>query len=383
MIRCHRRYVQRFIDGVVIYVAPIQTHHDLLELNAEQTIMFQEIVTQYVALQSDENCESAYRIRGEAGTGKSRVLDEFLHRSTLPQDQRDPPLFTVSNVLISTRTGVLSDVYRRSWRQHDNVVVDTFDSAFDTLQQFDTTAYCLAQFDAWVIDEVDYLTPSQWRRLIDLHQACPRVFKLLAGDEAQFEPIGHDGGHAAAGMSCIQKRLHTQMRFNPGSRFGRLCSTVRIRKPSARDIDFLVEGQLLQNAVDQDITMEGVRRFADRHPKGLAVAIQVETVQKINSIMVATFFEGQQALGDIVVDIKGSTRRITLFPAMRVMVTRNQDKSRGVVNGAFGIVRDYVWDTRVRRRDHLYWFFRPSTAFFCPAGNHGASRRWRTLQAQA
>ena len=117
-----------------------------------------------------------------------RVLEEFLHHCTVPEDARELPEFTRSSVLICARTGVLSDVYSRSWGLHENVVGDTFDGVFDTLEKLATPEYCHGQFHAWVVDGVDHLTPSQWRTLITMHEACPRVFELLAGDEARFEP---------------------------------------------------------------------------------------------------------------------------------------------------------------------------------------------------
>ena len=68
--------------------------------------------------------------------------------------------------------------------------------------------------------------------------------------------------------------------------------------------------------------------------------------------MVLTFFEGQQPLEEIV-DTKGDTRWVTLFARMRNMFTSNKDKTRGVVNGAFQVLRDFtkVID-RVFIRDH-------------------------------
>ena len=207
--------------------------------------------------------------RAQESTG---AIDEFLHHSTLPEDARDPPECTRSSVLICARTGVLSDEHGRKWRLHEYVAVDTFtfDGVLDTLEQLATPEYCHGQFHGWVVDEVDHLTPSQWRTLITTHEACPRVFENLAGGEAQFSPL--------AWMEALplQKRLHTQNQFDERSRSGRLCSSVRVRHPSERDIDFIVEGEVHQNAEDEDITALGVQRFADQHPMGVTVAIQVD-----------------------------------------------------------------------------------------------------------
>ena len=73
-----------------------------------------------------------------------------------------------------------------------------------------------------------------------------------------------------------------------------------------------------------------------------------------HGVSILPFFKDQQPLGEIV-DTKGDTRRITLFAGMRIMLTRIQDKTRSVVNAAFGVVHDntkvidkaFTWTTVV------------------------------------
>ena len=278
--------------------------------------MFHEIVAQYMAFQSDENCLSAFRIRSEAGTGKYRVLDEFLHHSTVPEDARDPPEFTRSSVRICARTGVLSDEYGRKWRLHENVAVDTFtfDGVFDTWEQLATREYFHGQFHVWVVDEVDCLTPSQWRTLITTHEACPRVFEMLAGGEAQFQPIGLDGGLAAAEKIAHTKPVRCTLTLRPSVFLSSRAAPVGARHRLHRGRRGAPECRGRGHHATGGSTVRGPtpdgsrRRNTGGHCSG-------------HDIMVSTFFEGQQPLEEIV-DTKGDTRRITLFAGMQNMCSR-------------------------------------------------------------
>ena len=63
------------------------------------------------------------------------------------------------------------------------------------------------------------LTPSQWQTLIELSIQCSEIFKLHAGDEGHFTPIGDDGGHTSTRFACVDLKLKTQMRFDPNTQW--------------------------------------------------------------------------------------------------------------------------------------------------------------------
>ena len=175
------------------------------------------------------------RLRGEAGTCKSRVFDECLYRASLDLDSDQRALgFDAVHVLIVTPTVVLSDVYRRRWRTAESIIADTFDGAFDTLEQFVSTPLKLSQYEMWIIDEAEFLTPKQWKRLLHLHVICPAVFVLPVGDAGQFPPIGDDGGVGSGAFGTRDLTLREQLRFNANTPFGRLCSKSKARDPHQR-----------------------------------------------------------------------------------------------------------------------------------------------------
>ena len=56
-------------------VLPRRRHLELLPLTSEQKRAYDEIMDRYRALHNDPDACNAVRVRGETGTGKSRVLD--------------------------------------------------------------------------------------------------------------------------------------------------------------------------------------------------------------------------------------------------------------------------------------------------------------------
>ena len=334
MLSCWTTYVNRFLIGDAVYVEPQCSEPPMLPLNDEQTRAFAEICDRYNALQAAGDGLSAVRIRGEAGTGKSRVLDEFICCAFDAENAHQHGL-DVTRVLVVTPTGILSDVYRRRWRTAANIDIDTFDGGMDTLQMFDLTEFRLRQYDAWVIDECDYLTPTQWRRLITLAISCPLVFKLLAGDPCQFRPRDDDGGSTASEFATSNITLKKQMRFDPTTPWGKACLSARSARPSVDDLNLFVGSRLL--CYDPPTT-QTMRAFFEIFPKGLAVAVTLDHVRLLNTLAVQALMTQDDYLGMIQVDAKGTTTPMSVYRGSRVMVTDNLLKAAGVVNGAFGVV---------------------------------------------
>ena len=85
-----------------------------------------------------------------------------------------------------------------------NIVIDTFD----------LTAHTIGNFDAWILDECDFLSSMRWSRLVSVARENRHVFQLLAGDPGQLRPRIDDGGDVAAGSYyCDLITLKEQLRF--------------------------------------------------------------------------------------------------------------------------------------------------------------------------
>ena len=336
LVTAWRSYVKRFISGEVLYVPPIITERNANPLTEKQKKVFDRVVQGFVALRASDGGECHIRMRGEAGTGKSRLLDEFVHHASLPLDSDQRPAgFDCVHVLLVSPTGVLSDVYRRKWLNAGTIVVDTFDGAFDTLDRYELTAYTLSNYDAWLVDECDFLSPLQWKRLTFISRQCPHVFQLLAGDPGQFRPMEDDGGEAAGQYWAHVLELTEQLRFDSMSPFGRACRRLRTQWASAQDIEVLCGRRVLCDGMPTAATL---RAFHEMHPDGISLAVTKESVSQLNSLAVEGLMLQEDFLGHARVDDKGTTKLIPLYRSCRVLVTYNVNKAEGVVNGAFGVL---------------------------------------------
>ena len=141
-IQCWLVYEQRFLCGEVMDVKLHGVEEDRAPLYPEQRATMERLCPAHGEVR-DAGVNKALRIRVEGGTGKSRVLNDICWMSSLPDGdpRRHPP------------TGILSEAYRRSWATCDNIIVDTFDGANDTLQKCVESLFHLAQFDIWITDE--------------------------------------------------------------------------------------------------------------------------------------------------------------------------------------------------------------------------------------
>ena len=347
-IRCWRSYVLRFLQGEVIYAEPQMIQEPRDDLNAEQQGAMERICSAYGAMR-DSDTNTAIRIRGEAGTGKSRVLNDVCWMASLPEMS---PLrhhaFSAKNVLLVTPTGILSDAYRRSWATSDNISVDTFDGAYDTLQRCAETPFHLSQFDIWIVDECEFLTSAQWDRLRVLWGLCTPVLIILAGDPSQLSPVGGGDERSEGHIPVQEVVLRTQMRFDPLSPWGKACRALRGRKPTDNELNVLVGGRVLSAT---EPTVDGMHIFHDVYPQGLSVSITIRGAQRLNELAVEALLPPSLHLGDIVVECNGDTRRIPVHSSGRLMVTRNLNKELGIVNGAFGHVVHFTRDCVVLRLD--------------------------------
>ena len=77
-------------------------------------------------------------------------------------DSQRPEGFDCVHLLLVTPTGVLSDLSRRKWRESRNIIVDTFDGAFDTEESYESPSYTLGRHDDFSDTETVEET-SGWR----------------------------------------------------------------------------------------------------------------------------------------------------------------------------------------------------------------------------
>ena len=278
-------------------------------------------------------------LHGPPGTGKSFAIDALLARLQAFGER----------ILMVTPTGVLADVYRQAHRTHTKITVDTFDGGFAYGHDAEVAAWRVSSFPVWVIDEIFFLSKKHWCWLLHLHDVCNRrPTVVVVGDTAQLSPFPDriaDHDVDAAGFS--ETTLRTVLRSRDAALL-RLQQFLRTEIPTSQQLRQLVGDRLLH-----PVLREAVCRFAARFPGGLMLAVTRDAVWNLNAIAIDRLFRDRQAMASIMVDYYGMAKRLDLFEGMNVMITRNMNKSAGLVNRACGQVihaqRDLVM---VQLHDH-------------------------------
>ena len=90
---------------------------------------------------------------------------------------------------------------------------------------------------------------------------------------------------------------------------------------------------------EDDLPMQGepLKQHWLKHPDTVFLAATRKAVQILNDVMVQELFANETPLGQVMTNSK-ENKKLVLFQGMSVMVTYNQDKTVGAVNGALGRV---------------------------------------------
>ena len=262
-------------------------------------------------------------IAGQAGTGKSAVLDAFIASRVA----------VGGRTLVTSPTGVLAETYRqRLWRQ-DAVNVDTFDGAFMPFQPAEVAAQKLASFDVWVIDEVFFLSQAhlEWLRVV--HTLCDqRPLVVAAGDPSQLSAFQRRVTPTFLHKHGFSTRWLYTVHRTKDVKFLRLQRAFRGAFPSARDVQHAVGQRLVSASLH-----ESVFKFVTVHPDGLMLAVSRRAVWDLNLLAIAALAEGVPQV-PVLVEHHGEPRELPVFEGMTLMITSNLQKTVGLVNGALGKV---------------------------------------------
>ena len=321
-----RRHLNSLVKtNQVVRQGPYTPGHSDVSLVAEQRLCLERLVSAFAChLDGTLHSRPWVRILGPPGSGKSEVGNAFT----------EYVLKEKHTVRILSPTGCLAEVYRQRNLQKTGVTVDTFDGG---LGFFNDSQKVSVYESVIIVDEYPYLA---WNRLEHLYKVCEasafHSFVLLIGDRLQLTGPG-----ASQDPSFWYGDWHIVMELkeihrSQDARFTNDQMYLRRGRGIASVRDRLVEQRVLFRT-ENEVTAAGLLAHFRQFPTCVAMAVTRKCVAWLNAFIVEALFAQQPCLGEVMTDTR-SQQRLCLYRDLRVMMTYNQDKTAGAVNGAFGYV---------------------------------------------
>lgn len=293
------------------------------------TGIFLRVTSEVEALQSGEvDMCNVYAILGDAGTGKSKLLNTLI--SDVSKQYR---------VHVCSLTGALSDVFRSIFMSNLRVTVDTFDGLFGYNENAQPSPYKLLDCALVIIDEIGYLGKQRFEFAMRCNALAGNtcVF-VLAGDFGQLESPGKDGpaNSSVFWKKVLQCRLNHQHRAD--KEFMKLCKPLRSHVPTAAARKQLTGKRVfgMNRSIEADI-----KEFFRVYPDGLLLAVSRSKVAELNEKVFDIYFRGLNHKPYDLLVRNGQNwdlKETSLGEGARVMINLNLNKKRGEVNGAMGCI---------------------------------------------
>ena len=280
---------------------------------------------------------------GRPGTGKSYTLHHCIDLSIAMGLQ----------ACVATPTGTLACTYRDLYGEKltSNTIHSIFFNNCSATSSTSINPY-LSVYDVIFIDEISQVSVDLFHHVVQSLSALPkRPILILCGDFCQQQPLttrNHRTVETSNILSCghcmssvLRFTLVHQYRINDDCLLAFL-QHIRSALPTQAMIDALCKDRVLWHSEKVDDTVYSVLR---NYPDYIVLTVSRRSASLINRIVVKYAFPGQP-LALIVAD---DECLIPVHRGMKMMLTRNINKSIGFVNGQFVHVHSIAGQTIVGR----------------------------------
>ena len=254
------------------------------------------------------------------------------------------------HVLIMCPTGTLVHSYRDRVPDHPNIVIETIHSALVIKRQYDSAVQYappsrLRRYDLIMIDEVSQIDDELLEKLrMAISELPQRPVLLLSGDFYQLGPM--------AGQRAILQWIYHDFTYETLTECFRtndptlrnFLTAIRSEQPSRDCLEEFFRGRRLPRDL-HDAVLESMNIARQRDQHFVWLTVTNKGAEAINEAAVRAFGITEDLLATpslLFGDPKVHAGKI--YPKVGVMVrlTRNLDKDRGFVNGAFGEIVDVL-----------------------------------------
>ncbi len=269
-------------------------------------------------------------VTGKPGTGKSQTIIQCINYATTKDYE----------VCIATPTGILACTFAQI--VPENVHCETLHSLFHFSDNESECRYnwAICSLDVILIDEISQVSVKLFQHIIlTLNKLLRRPLVLLCGDFSQQQPLATVKGvtRQVDNISknkeimnlCTSLQLYEQFRCLD-KKLAKFLDIIRERPPQVSELEDINMNRVFFDDTDQ-VSMNDLYLKLKDYPQHLVLSFTRHSASVVNSVIIENTFSSKP-LAEFKLD---DNETYPIFKGMKLLLTRNINKSLGFVNGQF------------------------------------------------
>ena len=256
---------------------------------------------------------------------------------------------TKKTILVAAPTGFLTSRFRTILP--DEVSYDTVHSIFriPVHKTDELSINCdISRYDMLIIDEISMISQNNFQHILNtLNRLIFRPVLHVCGDNRQQQPFEKTNNSTHSVPSSLNNRaflsstysytLKGQHRVGDPDYLAFL-DHIRNWVPNESLLSRIQEGRVL--GPDGIVNPEQLMRAFQSNPNSVILTFTNNAANYINNSVVPMLFANDQPIANCQLDTD-TLQSVPIYKGMRVMITRNRDKQRNIVNGQIANVHTF------------------------------------------